>query len=194
MSNTDTKPRNGLTDKLNTVLVTVGKAVGGVVGTLYQAGRDTIDTVIRNILPFMAFIAVLIGIINETGIGDWLAHLIEPLASNLIGLLAISIFCAMPVLSPVLGPGAVIAQVVGVLLGTRIGAGDISPQYSLPALFAINPQVGCDFIPVGLALGEAEEKTVEVGVPAVLISRLFTGPLAVVIAYFTSFGLYASSQ
>ena len=59
----------------NNVLVTVGKGVGGVVGTLYQAGRDAIDTVIRNILPFMAFIAVLIGIITETGLGDWLAHL-----------------------------------------------------------------------------------------------------------------------
>lgn len=180
-------------DGVNKVLVTIGRSVGGVVGTLYQAGRDSIDTIIRNILPFMAFIAVLIGIINETGIGDWLAHLIEPLASNLIGLLAISIFCAIPVLSPVLGPGAVIAQVVGVLLGTRIGEGDIPPQYALPALFAINPQVGCDFIPVGLALGEAETETVEVGVPAVLFSRLITGPLAVVIAYFASFGLYSNA-
>jgi glucitol/sorbitol PTS system EIIB component len=174
------------------LLVTIGRSVGGVVGTLYQAGRDTIDTVIRNILPFMAFIAVLIGIINKTGLGDWLAHLIEPLAGNVIGLLAISAFCAIPVLSPILGPGAVIAQVVGVLLGTRIGEGDLSPQYALPALFAINPQVGCDFIPVGLALGEAETETVEVGVPAVLMSRLITGPLAVVIAYFASFGLYQS--
>ena len=180
-------------DGVNKVLVTIGRSVGGVVGTLYQAGRDSIDTIIRNILPFMAFIAVLIGIINETGIGDWLAHLIEPLASNLIGLLAISVFCAIPVLSPVLGPGAVIAQVVGVLLGTRIGEGDIAPQYALPALFAINPQVGCDFIPVGLALGEAETETVEVGVPAVLFSRLITGPLAVVIAYFASFGLYSNA-
>ncbi len=188
------KPSGSAMDSMNKVLVTVGKAVGGVVGTLYQAGRDTIDTVIRNILPFMAFIAVLIGIINKTGLGDSLAHLIEPLASNLIGLLAISIFCAIPVLSPVLGPGAVIAQVVGVLLGTRIGKGDIPPQYALPALFAIDPQVGCDFIPVGLALGEAEEKTVEVGVPAVLISRLITGPLSVVLAYLASFGLYTSSS
>jgi PTS system glucitol/sorbitol-specific IIC component len=176
------------------ILVKIGKAVGGVVGTLYQAGRDSIDTVIKMILPFMAFIALLIGIITETGIGDALAHLIEPLASNLIGLLAISVFCAIPILSPVLGPGAVIAQVVGVLLGTRIGEGDIPPQYALPALFAINPQVGCDFIPVGLALGEAEEETVEVGVPAVLMSRLITGPLAVVIAWFASFGLYSSSS
>jgi glucitol/sorbitol PTS system EIIB component len=177
----------------NKLLVVIGRSVGGVVGTLYQAGRDSVDTIIRNILPFMAFIAVIVGIINKTGIGDALAHLIEPLAGSLPGLLAISIFCAIPVLSPLLGPGAVIAQIVGVLLGTRIGAGDIDPQYALPALFAINPQVGCDFIPVGLALGEAEPETVEIGVPAVLISRLFTGPAAVIIAWLASFGLYTSS-
>jgi glucitol/sorbitol PTS system EIIB component len=84
--------------------------------------------------------------------------------------------------------------VIGVLLGTRIAAGDIAPQYALPALFAIDPQVGCDFIPVGLALGEAEPHTVEIGVPAVLISRLITGPVSVIIAYFASFGLYTSSS
>jgi len=195
MSNTTTAPKSsGGMGGFNTLLVRIGRAVGGVVGTLYQAGRDTIDTVIRNILPFMAFIAVIVGIINASGIGDKLAHLIEPLAGNIVGLLAISIFCAIPVLSPVLGPGAVIAQVVGVLLGTRIGEGDIAPQYALPALFAIDPQVGCDFIPVGLALGEAEPETVEVGVPAVLISRLITGPLSVVLAYLASFGLYSSSN
>lgn len=185
--------RNGM-DGLNNLLVRIGKSVGGVVGVLYQSGRDSIETVIRNILPFMAFISVIVGIVNKTGIGDALANFISPLASSLPGLLAISIFCAIPVLSPLLGPGAVIAQIVGVLLGTRIGAGDISPQYALPALFAINPQVGCDFIPVGLALGEAEPETVEVGVPAVLFSRLVTGPLAVVIAYLASFGLYQSAS
>jgi glucitol/sorbitol PTS system EIIB component len=183
------KKRNAM-DGFNSLLVRLGRSVGGVVGILYQAGRDTIETIIRNILPFMAFISVLVGIINKTGLGDKLAHLITPMASSLPGLLAISVFCAIPILSPILGPGAVIAQIVGVLLGTRIGAGDISPQFALPALFAINPQVGCDFIPVGLALGEAEPETVEVGVPAVLFSRLVTGPLAVVIAYFASFGLY----
>jgi len=193
---TPSTPRNrgGGIDGVNKLLVGIGKRVGGVVGVLYQAGRDTIDTVIRNILPFMAFIAVLIGIINKTGLGNWLAHLVEPLAGNLIGLLAISVFCSIPILSPVLGPGAVIAQVVGVILGTRIAKGDIPPQYSLPALFAIDPQVGCDFIPVGLALGEAEEQTVEVGVPAVLVSRLITGPVSVVLAYLASFGLYQTSN
>ncbi len=173
------------------VLEVIGRSVGGVVGTLYQAGRDTIDQVIRNILPFMAFISMVIGIILFTGIGDLIAHTISPLASNIFGLLLISVICAIPVLSPLLGPGAVIAQIVGTLLGVEIGLGHIPPQYALPALFAINPQVGCDFIPVGLALGEAEPETTEIGVPAVLISRLVTGPLAVVIAFAASIGMYA---
>lgn len=178
---------------INALLVKVGRGVGGIVGTLYQAGRETVDTVIRNVIPFMAFISFIIGLVLTTGIGDWIANGIKGLASSLVGLLIVSIVCAIPILSPLLGPGAVIAQIVGTLLGVEIGRGNIPPQYALPALFAINPQVGCDFIPVGLALGEAEPETVEIGVPAVLFSRVITGPLSVVIAYFASFGLYTSN-
>jgi sorbitol-specific phosphotransferase system component IIBC len=176
---------------VNSFLVTVGRGVGGVVGALYAAGRESIDQVITNILPFMAFISLVIGIILETGIGDALARILQPLAGNPVGLVIMSVVIALPVLSPLLGPGAVIAQVIGTLLGVEIGRGNIDPQFALPALFAINPQVGCDFIPVGLALGEAEPETVEVGVPAVLFSRLITGPLAVVIALVASAGLYS---
>jgi glucitol/sorbitol PTS system EIIB component len=169
---------------MNAFLVKIGRGVGGVVGALYQAGREAIDQVIVNILPFMAFIALVIGIILKTGVGDWIANLLAPLAGSLVGLLILSVIIALPVLSPLLGPGAVIAQIIGTLLGsTLIANGDIPARYALPALFAINPQVGCDFIPVYLALGEAEPETVEVGVPAVLFSRLITGPIAVVIAF-----------
>jgi len=168
----------------------IGDVMGGVVNIFYQSGKQTIDQLITTIIPFMAFIAMLIGIINRTGIGEIIANQLSPLAGSFPGLLLLTVIASLPFLSPVLGPGAIIAQVVGTLIGVEIGKGNIPPQFALPALFAINPQVGCDFIPVGLSLGEANPETTNIGVPAVLISRVITGPIATVIAYFASFGLY----
>ncbi|MBR3456979.1 MAG: PTS glucitol/sorbitol transporter subunit IIB [Selenomonadaceae bacterium] len=169
----------------------LGIAIGGVVSKFYAAGRETIDITIKSILPFMAFVSMILGIISASGIGDVIANTISPIASTLPGMLIISFICAMPFLSPVLGPGAVIAQIVGTLLGVQIGLGNIPPQYALPALFAIDAQVGGDFVPVGLSLGEADPETIELGVPAVLYSRVITGPVAVIIAYVASIGLYS---
>lgn len=177
--------------KKKNIITRVGIGVGAVVNKFYQAGRETIDMVIKNILPFMAFVSMILGIIQASGIGDIIAHTISPIASTLPGMIVMSVICALPFISPVLGPGAVIAQIVGSLLGVQIGLGNIPPQYALPALFAIDAQAGADFVPVGLSLGEAEPETIELGVPAVLYSRLITGPLAVVIAYVFSIGLYS---
>jgi PTS system glucitol/sorbitol-specific IIC component len=166
---------------------TIGRAMGRVVGIFFNAGRRTIDQVVRNVLPFMAFVTMLIGFILYTGIGDVLAQPMGPLANNIVGLLILSAICGLPFLSPILGPGAVIAQVIGVaIIGPQIANGTISPAMALPALFAYNTQVGCDFVPVGLALGEAKPKTIEIGVPAVLISRQIMGPVSVVIAWIVS--------
>lgn len=172
-------------------IANIGRVMGGVVGVLFQSGRQAIDQVIRNILPFIAFVTLLIGIITYTGLGDLIAGVLTPLAGSLPGLLILSLIVGLPFLSPVLGPGAVIAAVVGTLIGTQIGDGNIAPAFALPALFAYNTQVGCDFVPVGLALGEAEPKTIEIGVPAVLFSRQITGPIAVLVGWVFSLGLYA---
>ncbi|ALN72431.1 PTS glucitol/sorbitol transporter subunit IIB [Aureimonas sp. AU20] len=169
-------------------ITSVGRVMGRAVGIFFNAGRRTIDMVIRNVLPFMAFVTMLIGIILYTGVGDLLAAPMGPLANNILGLIVLSAICGLPFLSPILGPGAVIAQVIGVaIIGPQIANGTIAPAMALPALFAYNTQVGCDFVPVGLALGEAKPKTIEIGVPAVLISRQIMGPVSVLIAWGASF-------
>lgn len=171
-------------------ITAIGRGMGGVVNVLFNSGRKSIDTVIRNVLPFMAFVTMLIGIINSTGIGMGLAHVLSPLAGNIIGLVVLSAICGLPFLSPVLGPGAVIAQVIGAaIIGPAIGNGTVPPQMALPALFAYDTQVGCDFVPVGMALGEAKPDTIRIGVPAVLISRQIMGPVSVLIAWVASFAL-----
>ncbi len=187
----DKKVSETLASQEKKSLVTViGLGAGKVVNTFYQAARDAIQTCITTLLPFMGFVSLLIGIINGSGFGDAFASILTPLAGNIGGLLILGIVCSIPGLSALLGPGAVIAQIVGTLVGAEIGKGNIAPQLALPALFAINTQGACDFIPVGLGLAEAETETIEVGVVSVMYSRFATGWIRVLLAYAASFGLY----
>ena len=172
------------------IVARIGMGAGKAVATFNQAAREAIQTMLNTIIPFMAFVSLLIGVIQGSGVGNWLAKLMVPLAGNIWGLVLIGFICSLPFLSPLLGPGAVISQIIGTLIGVEIGKGTIPPQMALPALFAINTQNGCDFIPVALGLSEAKAETVEVGVPSVLYSRFLNGVPRVLVAWIASIGLY----
>lgn len=121
---TDQKISQTLAAKKNKSIITkFGLGAGKVINTFYQAGRDAVQTMINTIIPFMAFVSLLIGIIQGSGIGNVFAKLMSPLAGNIWGLLLIGFICSLPFLSPLLGPGAVIAQVIGTLIGVEIGKG-----------------------------------------------------------------------
>lgn len=172
------------------VITKIGVNVGKVISLFYQSGKEAIDVCITRIIPFMAFVSIFIAFIQKTSLGNIIANALSPLSGTLWGLLILAIICGLPFLSPILGPGAAVAQVVGILIGTNIAAGIISPAFAIPALFAINVQVGADFVPVGLSMQRAEPETIEIGTPAFLLSRQITGPLAVIIGYIFSIGLF----
>lgn len=173
------------------LLETIGLGAGRVISIFYQAARDAVQAMLTSVIPFMAFVAMLIGVINASGFGNWFSHLLSPLAGSIWGLMALGLVCSLPFLSPLLGPGGVIGSIIGTLIGVQIGKGTVPPSMALPALFAINTQNACDFIPVGLGLAEAKAETVQVGVPSVLYSRFFNGVPRVVVAWLASFGLYS---
>ncbi|MBQ9033418.1 MAG: PTS glucitol/sorbitol transporter subunit IIB [Lachnospiraceae bacterium] len=175
------------------VLAKIGLGAGKVVATFNQAARDAVQTCIGTLLPFMAFVSMLIGIINGTGFGTFFSTLLQPLLGNIFGLLVLGIVCSIPGLSAILGPGAVISQILGSIMGAEIAAGRISPGLALVGLFALNCHAACDFIPVGLGLAEAETETVEVGVVSVMYSRFITSWIRILLAIVFSIGLYAAA-
>ena len=147
-----------------------GKALAGFATKCVQGGKEAIDITIKDILPFMAFYSLLIGLIEFSGLGALMGQYVYPYLGTLPGLLILVIICALPMISPLVGSGALIGQVLSVLVGYGIMIGAFPVVLALPALFAVDAQVGCDFIPVGLSMGDAASDTVDIGVPSVLLS------------------------
>lgn len=164
--------------------------ISKVISLFQQSAREAVKTCLEMILPFMGFAALFIGICKGSGLTQFLAGLIQPMGGSLPGLLGLGIICSIPGLSAILGAGAVAAQMFSTVIGELIAAGSIPAFMALPALFAINCQCACDFIPVGLGMTEAKPETTQVGIAAITMSRFVTGWIRILIAVVFSIGLY----
>ena len=177
--------KSSLSKLLEPVLV-----ISKVISLFQQSAREAVKTCLEMILPFMGFAALFIGICKGSGLTQFLAGLMRPMGGSLLGLMALGIVCSIPGLSAILGAGAVAAQMFSAVIGELIAGGSMPPAMALPALFAVNCQCACDFIPVGLGMTEAKPETTQVGIAAVTISRFATGWIRILIAVVFSIGLY----
>ncbi len=50
----------------------IGMGAGKVVATFNQSAREGVQTMINTVIPFMAFVSLLIGVIQGSGIGGFL--------------------------------------------------------------------------------------------------------------------------
>jgi PTS system glucitol/sorbitol-specific IIC component len=146
--------------------------------------RETFFGFVQHVLPVLVLAGIIAACIVRNGLGTVIGEAVSPLPD----LLVVCIICFIPVISPIIGPGLSIVLIVTFIAGEQIAAGSVNPSIALPALLAIDAQVGGSFVPSGMALGEGERETINVGVPPVLYSRLITVPAAVVIAYLFCFG------
>lgn len=70
----------------------IGMGAGKVVATFNSAAKESTNTVLHTIIPFMGFVSLLIGIIQGSGFGNWFAKLLQPLCGNIIGLVILGLF------------------------------------------------------------------------------------------------------
>ncbi len=164
--------------------------ISKVISIFHQSARDAVKTCLDMLLPFMGFAALFIGICRGSGLTVFLAEFMKPMGGSLPGIFLIGILCSIPGLSAILGAGAVAAQIFSTVTGDLILSGSIVPSLALPALFAINCQCACDFIPVGLSMMESKPETMQLGVTSVTLSRFATGWIRILVALVFSIGLY----
>lgn len=164
------------------VMSTVASGIGRFVMVIVQAARNAFKVCLETIIPFIIFVSTVFTFITQTGVGGVIAGALSSIATSPIGLLVMGIIITFPLFSPIIGPGAVIPQVIGTLIGGLIGAGSVPLTMALPTVFAIHQPCGADFIPVGMSLTEAEPETMEVGVSAVLYSKFLVAPVEIILA------------
>ena len=163
-------------------MTSVASVIGTAVMKIVQSARTSFKIVLETIIPFILFVTILFTLITKTGLGGLIAQGLSGLTSSPVGLIVMALVITFPVISPIIGPGAVIPQTIGALIGGLIATGNIPLSMALPAVFAIHQPCGADFIPVGLSLTDAEMETAEVGVPAVLFAKFIISPIEVTLA------------
>ena len=72
---------------------------GKVVATFNSAAKESTNTVLHTIIPFMGSASLLDGHHSDSDSGNWFAKLLQPLCGNIIDLVILGFICSIPFLS-----------------------------------------------------------------------------------------------
>jgi len=147
---------------------------------------------VKAILPPLVAGALVFAALNGSGLIRAMIDDLVPVTGFVPAALLLLVISLIPVVSPLVGPGVIIAVLAVILTGEQIASGAVTPLMALPAFCALDVLVGGKIIPRAFAMGETEPETINAGVPVVFFTRLITIPAAVAVAYLFSFILYQS--
>jgi len=148
--------------------------------------------VVKIIFPPLVTGALIFTALNGSGLVRAMIDDLSPVTGFVPAALLLLVISLIPVISPLVGPGIIIAVLAVILTGEQIAAGAVTPLMALPAFCAIDVLIGGKIIPRAFAMGETEPETIDAGVPMVFFTRLITIPAAVAVAYLFSFILFQS--
>ncbi|MCL1928562.1 MAG: hypothetical protein FWG07_07205 [Treponema sp.] len=168
------------------VLPFLERAVRIILDLLVRLGRQILP-VLKAMAPSVLLGAVTFILLFLTGLGDTIGRELALLTGIVPALLIIFAICFIPAVSPVLGPGIIIAVAAAIFTGEQIAGGMAKPVVALAALLALDAQLGGSFIPPNHVLGENEPETISAGVPGIVFTRLLTVPAAVLLSCLLSF-------
>ena len=143
--------------------------------------------VLKIMAPSVVLGSVVFIILFWTGLGDIIGRELALLTGPVLALLVIFAVCLIPAVSPLLGPGMIIAIIAAILTGEQIAGGRAKPVLALAALLALDAQFGGSFIPPNHVMGENEPETISAGVPGIVFTRLITVPAALLFSCLFSF-------
>lgn len=181
---------SGMIGRVSNVAVGLGKVISRIVNLFYDGARRGVDMMLKTMLPFMAFVSIIFALVTATGIGQAFADAMSGLLGSVPGLVVFATILAIPVLSPLLGPGGVMESVIGAMIGQMIAAGTFPVNLAIAAYATVNVVSGCDFIAVGMSMGEADPDTIRLGVPASLFTRFLTAPIGVLLGWVVGMGMF----
>ncbi|MDR2702504.1 MAG: hypothetical protein LBB72_08745 [Spirochaetaceae bacterium] len=147
---------------------------------------------VKIIMPPLVTGGLVFAALNGSGLVRAIMGDLAPATGFVPAALLVLVISLIPVISPLVGPGLLIAVLAVILTGEQIAAGAVTPLMALPAFCAVDVLIGGKIIPRAFALGETEPETINAGVPVVFFTRLITIPAAVAVAYLFSFILFQS--
>ena len=123
-----------------------------VLGVIRESAKDTIHIVLFSVLPLMLVASLFITLVKVLDLVGAFTSVFKASLGSWPGLIAVALILTLPKFASSFSAAGIVGQYLIIMLAFAIGARTIGYVWLLPALIAVNGQVGSDFLPTALGM------------------------------------------